>query len=235
MTYPWDDEPQPGEVEDYELSIQGVALAPDGEGEYRLMLRTSRGDIAGQFSVCEGGTGAAVMVSGAAGGLDGPADGIYARVAEALRGRGVSTLRVHYRQPGEFEECVLDVLGALSFLKGIGAERVALVGHSFGGAVAIRAALLAPIVSAVAAMSSQLHGAREVAELSPRPLLLVHGMDDQVLEATASETIYNWAEEPKRIVLYVGAGHSLVQCQAELYDLLTEWIPAQVLPPDGER
>ncbi|HET8646957.1 MAG TPA: dienelactone hydrolase family protein [Vicinamibacteria bacterium] len=232
MTLPWDDEPAPRQDEDYELSIQGVALAPDGEGEYHLVLRTSRGDIPGQFTVCEGGTGAALLVSGAAGGLDGPADGIYVRIAEALRGRRVSTLRLHYRQPGEFDECLLDVLGALSFLKGIGAERVVIVGHSFGGAVAIRAGVLSPIVSGVAAMSSQLHGAREVAELSPRPLLLVHGMDDQVLEATASETIYAWAEEPKRLVLYAGAGHSLVQCQAELYDLLTDWIPAQALPPD---
>lgn len=232
MTYPWDDEPEPGEA-DYELRIEGVALAPDGEAQYRLMLRTSRGDIPGQFTVCEGGTGAALLISGASGGFDGPADGIYARIAEALQSRGVSTLRLHYRQPGEFEECVLDVLGALSFLKGIGAEGVALVGHSFGGAVAIRAALLAPIVAGVAAMSSQLHGARDVAELSPRPLLLVHGMDDQVLEATASETIYGWAEQPKRLVLYAGAGHSLVQCQAELYDLLTEWIPAHALPAAG--
>jgi alpha-beta hydrolase superfamily lysophospholipase len=232
MTFPWDDEPAPVE-EDYELSILGVALAPDGEGEYRLVLRTSRGDLPGQFTVCEGGTGAALLISGAMGGLDGPADGIYRRIAEALTAQRVSTLRLHYRPPGEFEECVLDVLGALSFLKGIGAERVVLVGHSFGGAVAIRAALLAPIVSAVVAMSSQLHGAAEVADLSPRPLLLVHGMDDQVLEATASETIYGWAQEPKRLVLYAGAGHSLMQCQTELYDLLTEWIPAHALSPDA--
>lgn len=230
MTYPWDDEPEPQALEEeYNLSIEGVALAPDGEKEYRLVLRTSRGDIPGQFTVCEGETGAAVLVGGASGGFDGPANGIYARLAEALRARRVSTLRLHYRQPGELEECVLDVLGALSFLKGIGAQRVVLGGHSFGGAVAIRAGVLSPLVSGVVAMSSQLHGARDVAELSPRPLLLVHGLDDQVLEATASETIYAWAEEPKRIVLYAGAGHSLVQCQADLYDLLTEWIPAHTV------
>jgi alpha-beta hydrolase superfamily lysophospholipase len=222
MTSFWQDDP--AEEETYDLSIQGVALAPEAENEYRLVLRTSRGDIPGQFTVCEGESGAAVMVGGASGGLDGPADRIYARLAEALRVRRVSTLRIDYRHPNQFDECVLDVLGALSFLKGIGAERV-VVGHSFGGAVVIRAGVLAPIVSGVVAMSSQLHGAADVAQLSPRPLLLVHGMDDQVLEATASETIYAWAEEPKRLVLYAGAGHSLVQCQAELYDLLTDWIP----------
>jgi hypothetical protein len=54
-----------------------------------------------------------------------------------------------------------------------------------------------------------------------------------VLEATASETIYGWAQEPKRLVLYAGAGHSLVQCRAELYDLLSEWVPAHALPADS--
>lgn len=221
---PWDAEPPPRE-EEYTLSIEGVALAPEAEGEYRLVLRTSRGDIPGMFTVCEGETGAALFVGGASGGLDGPADGIYMRLAEALRSRRVSTLRLHYRKPGEFEECVLDVLGGVSFLKGVGAERVVLVGHSFGGAVAIRSGVLSPIVSGVVAMSSQLHGTNDVADLAPRPLLLVHGMDDQVLEAVASEEIFARAAEPKRIVLYAGAGHSLTQSQSDLYDLLTEWIP----------
>jgi alpha-beta hydrolase superfamily lysophospholipase len=215
------------------LSIDGVALAPEAEGDYRLILRTSRGDIPGQFTVCEGETGAAVLLGGASGGLDGPAGGIYVRLAAALRARRVSTLRLHYRQPGELEECVLDVLGALSFLKGIGAERAVVVGHSFGGAVAIRAGVLSPMVVGVVAMSSQLHGARDVAQLSPRPLLLVHGMDDQVLEATASETIYQWAEEPKRIVLYAGAGHGLHQCREALEQLLTDWIPEHAAPVEG--
>ena len=232
MSNIWDDDDSM-DGGDFTLSIQGVALAPDGEAQYRLILRTTRGEIPAQFTVQEGGTGAVVMVSGASGGLDGPADGIYARLAPALRTLGVSTLRVHYRQPGEFEECVLDVLGALSFLKGVGAERVVLVGHSFGGAVAIRAGGLSPLVTAVAALSSQLHGTDDVAGLSPKPLLLVHGMDDQVLEATASEILYQRAEEPKRLVLYAGAGHGLGQCQAELYDLLSEWIPSHATGASG--
>jgi dienelactone hydrolase len=214
------------------LSIEGVALAPEGEADYRLILRTSRGDIPGRFTVCEGETGAAVLVGGASGGLDGPAGGIYARLASALRARRVSTLRLHYRRPGELEECVLDVLGALSFLKGVGATRAVVVGHSFGGAVAIRAGVLSPMVVGVVALSSQLHGARDVAQLSPRPLLLVHGMDDQVLEATASETIYQWAEEPKRIVLYAGAGHGLQECREELNELLAQWIPERAAPAE---
>jgi fermentation-respiration switch protein FrsA (DUF1100 family) len=231
MTFPWDDESpaSPMPDEDLELAIQQVAIQPEDESEsrYRVVLRTTRGDIPALFTVREGGAGAAVLIGGASGGLDGPANGIYVRLADALRDRGVSTLRLHYRQPGEFAECVLDVLGALSFLHGIGASRIVVAGHSFGGAVAIRAGVLSPLVSAVVAMSSQLYGTHDVARLSPRPLLLIHGMDDQVLEATASETIYARAEEPKRLILYAGADHGLTQCAAELYDELAAWIPAQ--------
>lgn len=241
MSTPWDalgagDQP-PEPPPDLELSILGVAVAPDEdeEGVYRLVLRTSRGDIRGMFTVVEGGTGCAIMVSGASGGFSGPANNIYSRVAQAIRARGVSSLRLDYRLPNEFEECVLDVLAGASFLKGIGAERIVLLGHSFGGAVVIRAGTLAPLISGVVAMSSQLHGTQEVADLSPRPLLLIHGMDDQVLEATASEILFERAQDPKRLVIYAGAGHSLVQSQVELYDLLTEWIPEHALPAEDAQ
>ncbi len=207
-------------------------MGPEPDGSYRLMLRTTRGDIYGLLHVCEGGTGAAVMVGGASGGLDGPAGGLYARLGPALLNARVTTLRLDYRMPDVFDECVLDVLGGVSFLKGIGAERVVLAGHSFGGAVVIKAGELSPLVGGVVAMSSQLYGTDTVANLAPRPLLLVHGMDDQVLEATASEIIYQRAEEPKRLVLYAGAGHALTQCKDELFALLEEWIPAHAIPAD---
>lgn len=227
MTMPWDDEGagEGGGPSELELSIRQAAVAPEPDGSYRLMLKTTRGDIYGLLHVCEGETGAAVMVGGASGGVDGPAGGIYARLGPALVEAGVTVLRLDYRLPDVFDECVLDVLGALSFLKGIGGERAVVVGHSMGGAVAIRAGELSPLVSGVVAMSSQLHGTDGVAALSPRPLLLVHGMDDQVLEATASDIIYQRALEPKRLVLYAGAGHALTQCKDELFDLLREWIP----------
>lgn len=218
----WDDEPEPSQ--DLELSLRSAAVAPDADGTYRLLLKTSRGDIAGQFHVVEGGSSAAVLVGGASGGLMGPANGLYPQIGEDLVEVGISSLRLHYRQPGVFEECVLDVLGAVSFLKGIGAERVALVGHSFGGAVVIKAGQLAPLVVAVAALSSQLYGTSEVGELAPRPLLLVHGLDDQVLEASASEILYERAGEPKQIVLYPGAGHALRECGPALRELLRDWL-----------
>lgn len=217
-------EPPDGDSE-LELRILQAAAQDNGDGSFRVVLRTTRGEIFALLTAIEGGTGAAVFVGGARGGLDGPANGIYAALAPELAAAGVTSLRLDYRDPEQFEECVLDALAGVSFLRGIGAERVALVGHSQGGGVVVRAATLSDAVAAVVAMSSQLHGTQEAERVSPRPLLLVHGMDDQVLEATASQIIYDRAREPKELVLYPDAGHSLAQCRDELFELLLRWIP----------
>lgn len=157
------------------------------------------------------------------GGVDGPAAGMYGRLADALAPHGVSTFRVDYRQPNVFDQCVGDVLIACSFLRGIGAEALALVGHSFGGAVVIKAAELAPRVVAVAALSSQLSGTRDV-HLLQCPLLLVHGAADAVLAPEASEDIYRRASDPKRLVLYDATGHALIEPGERLDRLVGEWL-----------
>ncbi len=214
---------------DLELAILEVAAQPsdEEEGAFRIAIRTSRGEIACVLTPCEGEDGAVVMVGGAYGGLNGPADSVYARLAEPLTRSGLSTLRVHYRLPDVFAECVLDVLASVSFLKGIGARRIGLVGHSFGGAVAIKSAQISDLVVAVVAMSPQLYGTRQVEQMS-KPLLLVHGMEDQVLEMVASQDIYDRANEPKEIVLLPETGHSLIQAKDRVYDLLLDWLPRHV-------
>jgi dipeptidyl aminopeptidase/acylaminoacyl peptidase len=172
----WDEpDPPPG---DLDLRILNVAAAPaDEPGALQIVLNTSRGDIRGLLHPVEGGANAVVCVGGAMGGLDGPAGRLYARLPALLAADQITVLRVDYRQQNELEECALDALAACSFLKGIGASGVVLVGHSFGGAVVIKAGELAPIVRGVVSMSPQLHGARGVDSLN-RPLLLIHGMAD---------------------------------------------------------
>ena len=94
----------------------------DVYGEMLVELNTTRGAIEMYLQPVEGKTGCAVFIGGAGGGVDGPANQVYVRLAQALAGQGVSSLRVRYRNAGDFEECVLDALAACSFLKGIGAE-----------------------------------------------------------------------------------------------------------------
>lgn len=234
----WDEPGDDGSgAANLDLRLLRVAAAPsETTGAFRLLLDTSRGEIEAMFHPVEGGTTAVVCVGGALGGIDGPADSLYARLPDLLAASGVTVLRLSYRKPNEFDECVLDVLAGCSFLKGIGAARVVLVGHSFGAAVVIKAAELAPLVQAVAALSPQLYGTRQVENLG-KPLLLVHGMSDNVLSHEASEDIYRRALEPKRMVLYANAGHSLFQAKDEVTALLVDWIPARLagIPmPPGE-
>ena len=210
---------------DLELSILGVAGKERPDGAVDININSTRGEINGILHTCEGEPGAVIYVGGALGGFDGPAGGLYPKLAHELTSPGGMTgLRLHYRQPGEFEECVLDVLGGVSFLRGVGAQRVVLVGHSFGAAVVIKAGELSDAVAGVAALSPQLYGTRTVERLAPRPLLIVHGTADKILDAEASKDIYSRAKEPKRLELYEGAGHGLGSCAEELFELVKGWL-----------
>ncbi len=219
-----DDDAASGDDQDLELSIERVAAHPEPDGNMRVLLGTSRGEIRAILHPCATGPGAVIYVGGALGGFEGPAHGLYGRLADRLRGE-VSGLRLHYREPGEFEECVVDVMAGVSFLRGVGAGGIALVGHSFGGAVVIKTGELSPAVRGVAALSSQTYGTRTVERLG-KALLLVHGKRDDVLDFAASEDIYARAREPKQLVLYEDDGHRLSQSAREVEDLLAEWLPA---------
>ena len=231
----WDEPEEP--QQDLDLRLLRVGAQPlDDSGALRILLETTRGQIEGVLHPVEGGTSAVICVGGAMGGLDGPADRLYARLPLLLSSAKVTVLRLEYRKPNDFEECVLDALAGCSFMKGIGATDLALVGHSFGGAVVIKAGELHDLVRGVASLSPQLYGTRQVENLN-RPLLLVHGMADTILSHEASEDIYRRAMEPKRIVLYAEAGHSLIQAQHQIDDLLADWLPARLggVPEAGGR
>lgn len=198
-----------------------------------LLLGTTRGDIEALLDVSEGQPGAVVFCSGAIGGAHeviGPGGRVYERLAGELPALGVTVLRMHYRSAGEFEECVLDVLGACSFLSGVGAARIVLVGHSFGGAVVIKAGQLVPGVCGVVSLSPQLFGTRQVEELG-KPLLLVHGTADAILHHAASEDIYKRAQEPKRIVLIPNGGHGLAEDPETVHRELSGFIQSLTAPP----
>src|SRR5437660_365708 len=62
-------------------------------------------------------------------------------------------------------------------------------------------------------------------QLAPRPLLVVHGKADTRLPYACGVHSYDWAQEPKQLVLYEGAEHRFDECAAALEQLLTQWIP----------
>ena len=166
---------------------------------------------------------------GSGGGFHGPAGGLYDRLGDALASDGIASLQVAYRRPGDLRACVADVVAGVAWLVADVAPRVALVGHSFGGAVVIRAGVIGPAVAAVAALSSQSHGTEGVAALAPRPLFLLHGTDDEVLPVRCSEDIYRRAREPK-VLLRPACRHGLDECRDTVDRELGAWLRAQLLP-----
>jgi pimeloyl-ACP methyl ester carboxylesterase len=210
-------------MSDEQLSIFGADLGAVVDGEQRLSIHTSGGDVPGIFHAAEG-EAAVIWACGALGGVDGPSFGIFREMSRDLVADGLSSVRIDYRYPGDLTPCALDVLAGVSFLAHRGKERVALVGHSFGGAVVIIAGVVSDHVKTVVGLSSQTYGATGVGNLAPRPLLLVHGERDRNLPADCSRHIYQWAGEPKELVIYPDNGHFLRECHDDLQVLLRKWL-----------
>ncbi len=203
--------------------IEGLPY--EGEAGRGLLFRTNRGEIPAIIHRAPGSGQAVIWVCGARGGFGGPASGMYARLAEGFLDKGITSLRLNYRQPNVLPECVLDLLAGIAMLKGTGHQPVVLVGHSFGGAVVIAAGVASSHVQGVVSLSPQTHGAGMAGQLSPKPLLVVHGKSDSRLPYSCGVQIHDWAQEPKQLVLYEGAEHRLEECKDELESLLLEWIP----------
>ncbi len=206
---------------DVVVRIEQVSAQPTGEGNrLEVSIETNHGPLSALMDPAEGSVKCAIFV-----GTEGPAGGVYAKLAEDLVEQGVTSLRISPRLTGELEETVIDVLAACSLLKGLGGGRAVVVGHSYAGAVAIKSGVLSPFLTAVAALAAQRYGTQEVDQLG-KPLLLIHGEDDQVLLPLASDDIYQRAQDPKHMVILPGTGHRLLGVEQEVYDLLHQFISA---------
>jgi alpha/beta superfamily hydrolase len=205
------------------MKVTGIHSEKQGNNQEKVVINTVDGNIECIFHNAIGTRGV-IWLCGALGGFDGPSFGIFRMLSEKMVTDGINSLRLHYRYPGDFEECVQDVLIGVDFLEQKGIEKVALVGHSFGGAVAIQAGTMSREVKAVVGLASQTYGAQQVAELSPRPLLLIHGERDRNLSVNCSKYIYQWAGEPKELYILKNNGHFLREAHKELLTQIRKWL-----------
>ncbi len=210
-------------AEGINLRITGVEPGEEIAGARKITIATTRGPIPVVLHAAAEKGRAALCVCGAIGGFDGPSM-LYPRLGLQMPKRGITIARLNYRQPNEFGECLVDAMAGITFLAGIGHQRVALIGHSFGGAVAINAGTLTPAATTVIALSSQLAGAHVVGELSPKPLLLIHGDADTILSHESSQALYDRAGEPRTIKILPGVGHRLAEASDEVFDLVSNWL-----------
>ncbi len=168
-----------------------------------------------------------VCVGGAMGGLLGPDGGLYHQLGRQLDGIGV--LRISYRRPNHLETCVHDTLAMMELAARNGAQRFAVLGHSFGGAVAIQAAAKLDKASApaVVTFATQSAGCEPVEQLADRNLLFFHGTDDRILPPQSSEMV-RFLAGAGELVLLPGADHALHPAGEEILARLLTHLP-QVL------
>jgi pimeloyl-ACP methyl ester carboxylesterase len=175
-------------------------------------------------------TGALVLCGGAMGGLLGPGDALYHRLGVEWAARGVPVLRVSYRKANDLDQCCVDVAAAAQLaIGGAGAEKVVLMGHSFGGAVAVGVGLR-ELVSGVATFATQSAGCELAGGLHDVPFLLFHGEQDEIIPLEASEMVRTIAGNGD-VVRLPGDGHLLAKSDDIIWDRLEEWLPALVLAP----
>src|SRR5271170_2304830 len=108
------------------LRITGVEPGDEIAGARKLTLTTTRGAIPLMMHAAAEKGRAALCVSGAMGGFNGPTM-LYPRLGLEMPLRGLTIARLDYRAPNEFGECLLDAMAALTFLGAIGHQRVALI------------------------------------------------------------------------------------------------------------
>ena len=169
-----------------------------------------------------------VMGGGAMGGLLGPADGLYHDLGTALVEHGIATMRLSYRVPNDISGCTLDMAAVADLASRRGGKRFIFMGHSFGGAIALRTALMINRYCAgVVTFATQSAGCEQVDRLDPDvPLLLFHGDHDELLPYAVSEMVLMLVGHGE-LVRLEGNGHLLSEAGDAMRERLLTWVPAQ--------
>ena len=170
--------------------------------------------------------GAAIVACGGAmGGVLGPGHGLYQRLGERWAARGVEFVRIGYREPNNLDLCAHDLACGVELARDAGASRVVVMGHSFGGAVAVRTAVIMPVsVAGVVTFATQSAGCEVAGALAGRPLLLFHGDRDELLPPEASHVVAAIAGHGD-VEILPGDGHLLAKSDDIIVERLDAWLP----------
>ena len=203
------------------LAAEEVEIAP---GLVHMEVYTLRGLLTLLWHGPRDARDVVVTCGGGMGGLLGPADCVYHRLGLELAEEGIGTVRVGYRKPNDLSRCVHDVAAATDLASRSGGRRFVVIGHSFGGAVAIQAGVvLGEHCAGIVTLATQSAGCELAAELGDTPLLLLHGTDDEILPPDTSNVVQILAGHGD-VVLLPGAGHLLTQAADEVHDRVHTFI-----------
>ncbi len=174
-----------------------------------------------------GATDVALLCGGAMGGMTGPGRALYPTLAKTLAAEGRAAMAVDYRTPGDLGRCLLDVCAATDLAMRNGGERFVILGHSFGGAVAIQAAGTFPGQTAgVITYATQSGGCEEAGRMGSVPLLLLHGERDSILGPENSMMVQALAGHGE-VRTYPDTDHLMAEAADEIETLTIEWVRAR--------
>jgi hypothetical protein len=205
------------------LARQEVVIAP---GLRHVEVFTLRGLLTVLWHGDPDAEAAVVLGGGAMGGLLGPADGFYHWLGEELGapGTGIGVLRVGWRRPNDLDLCTLDLLAAADLAARAGAGRFVTGGHSFGGAIAVRAGIaMGEWTRGVVTFATQSAGCEEAGGLVA-PVRAYHGDRDELLPVMASEALCHLAGGAAEVVVCEGAGHLLTEAGERLREEVPQWV-----------
>src|SRR5258708_15196366 len=141
------------------LKLTGAEIKPALKSYAPVAINSDRGNISCRLYSSTAPTSCGILwLNSAVGGWISPAKNLYHRVGRLLTTMGMSSLQLRYRYPGNLHESALDALAGITFLQHQGCTSVAIVGHAFGGAVAIQAATAMPNVKCVVTLATQSMG-----------------------------------------------------------------------------
>lgn len=209
------------------MARQEVQVAP---GLRHLEVFTMRGLLTVLWHGEPDAPAAVVLGGGAMGGMLGPADGLYQWLGTELAraGSGIGVLRVGWRRPNDLDLCTLDMLAVADLAARAGAKRFVTGGHSFGGAIAVRAGMaMGEWTRGVVTFATQSAGCEEAEGLTA-PLRAYHGDRDELLPVLASQAVCHLVGGPAELLVCPGAGHLLSEAGDQLRAEVPGWVREQV-------
>ncbi|GJM39050.1 MAG: alpha/beta hydrolase [Acidimicrobiales bacterium] len=205
----------------------GVLAKADGEftETSRLVeIYTMEGLLQIMWHGAPGATDVALMCGGAMGGMLGPGRSLYLELGLELAAEGRAAMAVGYRKPGDLPRCLLDTCAAADLALRNGAERFVILGHSFGGAVAIQAAsTFTAHTAGVITYATQSAGCEEAARLGTTPLLLLHGERDSILGPENSMMVQTLAGTGE-VRTFPETDHLMAEAAEEIAQITGTWV-----------
>jgi alpha/beta superfamily hydrolase len=205
---------------DLSIELEGIFHLPDGPGPFPAAI------------VCHpyppaGGSMAVPVVR---------------TIARALAEAGIAALRFNFRSVGDSEGAfddgrgeVEDVAGALEWLNvrpGVDPDRLALVGYSFGAAIALVQATRTDRPCPLALIGLPLTWNLPLPPADRRPWLLVAGERDQFCPLPDLHTFAQQLKDDVKVHIVAGTDHFLSGREPEVAGVVTNFLQEALLTAD---